>query len=71
MLARNWHKMIKQGRKWEGAREFPQTDCLLIGDCLSDTEPLIEISLPSNFRFFYIKQAPNHSKPSTKICEMC
>lgn len=29
-----------------------------------------EILLPSNFKFFCIKQAPNHSKPSAKIHEI-
>lgn len=70
MLARNVHKMIKQGRKWR-LENSPKLTVYSLEIASQITESLIEISLPSNFRLFYIKQAPNHSKPSTKICEMC
>lgn len=70
-------KCTKHPNKVKGkVRDFPkgesgeETHCLSVGEFPSDTEPLIEISLPGNFRFFYIKQAPNHSKLSAKICEM-
>ena len=77
-LVKCWLEMCtKHPNKVKGrARDFPKraigekTHCLFAGEFPSDTEPLTEISLPRNLTFFYIKQAPNHSKPSAKIREM-
>lgn len=77
-LVKCWLEMCpKHPNKVKGrVRDFPKgnsgekTHCLFAGEFPSDTEPLIEISLPGNFIFSYIKQAPNHPKPSAKICEM-
>lgn len=77
-LVKCWLEMCpKHPNKVKGrVRDFPKgyrgekIHCLFAGELPSDTEPLIEISLPGNFTFSYIKQAPNHPKPSAKIREI-
>lgn len=77
-LVKCWLEMCpKHPNKVKGrVRDFPKgysgekIHCLFAGELPSDTEPLIEISLPGSFTFSYIKQAPNHPKPSAKIREI-
>lgn len=64
------NKVSRRVRGLPKGESSEKTHSLFAGEFPSDTEPLTEILLPSNFTFFYIKQAPNHSKPSAKIGEL-
>lgn len=55
ILAGNVHKTPKQGERKGQMDGVVRKHCLFVGEFPSDTEPLVEISLPSNFRFFCVK----------------